>query len=77
MQNLFLGAPRYQHIGLVVIFRQNAGVWQKSTEIKGSQVSAECVAVEAVARDMLQSRGDLMNWGLQLPFLFRLVINID
>uniref|UniRef100_A0A8B9YJI8 Integrin subunit alpha M n=1 Tax=Bos mutus grunniens TaxID=30521 RepID=A0A8B9YJI8_BOSMU len=37
VQHLFLGAPRYQHIGLVVIFRQNAGVWQKNTEIKGSQ----------------------------------------
>uniref|UniRef100_A0A8C6CK09 Integrin subunit alpha M n=1 Tax=Moschus moschiferus TaxID=68415 RepID=A0A8C6CK09_MOSMO len=37
VQNLFLGAPRYQHIGLVVIFRQNAGVWEKNAEIKGSQ----------------------------------------
>ncbi|XP_061257747.1 integrin alpha-M isoform X3 [Bos javanicus] len=37
VQHLFLGAPRYQHIGLVVIFRQNAGVWQKNAEIKGSQ----------------------------------------
>ncbi|KAJ1067421.1 hypothetical protein K5549_010539 [Capra hircus] len=40
VQNLFLGAPRYQHIGLVVIFRQNAGVWEKNAEIKGSQIGS-------------------------------------
>ncbi|DAA15363.1 integrin alpha-M [Bos indicus x Bos taurus] len=40
VQHLFLGAPRYQHIGLVVIFRQNAGVWQKNAEIKGSQIGS-------------------------------------
>ncbi|KAI4559661.1 hypothetical protein MJG53_018187 [Ovis ammon polii x Ovis aries] len=40
VQNLFLGAPRYQHIGLVVIFRQNAGVWEKNAEIKGRQIGS-------------------------------------
>ena len=57
VQNLFLGAPRYQHIGLVVIFRQNAGVWQKSTEIKGSQVSAECVGHRCTNRSTLGTEG--------------------
>ncbi|KAF4015774.1 hypothetical protein G4228_007378 [Cervus hanglu yarkandensis] len=40
VQSLFLGAPRYQHVGLVVIFRQNAGVWEKNAEIKGSQIGS-------------------------------------
>ena len=57
MQNLFLGAPRYQHIGLVVIFRQNAGVWEKNAEIKGSQVSAECVGHGCTNRSTLGTKG--------------------
>uniref|UniRef100_A0A8C6QNZ6 Integrin alpha M n=1 Tax=Nannospalax galili TaxID=1026970 RepID=A0A8C6QNZ6_NANGA len=35
--NLLLGAPRYQHTGLVVMFRENAGAWEPHTDIKGSQ----------------------------------------
>lgn len=41
VQNLVLGAPRYQHTGLVVMFRESAGTWESSGVIKGSQVSAE------------------------------------
>nr|XP_034364183.1 integrin alpha-M isoform X3 [Arvicanthis niloticus] len=37
VQSLVLGAPRYQHIGLVVMFRENFGVWEPHTDIKGSQ----------------------------------------
>uniref|UniRef100_A0A8C6B781 Integrin subunit alpha M n=1 Tax=Monodon monoceros TaxID=40151 RepID=A0A8C6B781_MONMO len=37
VQSLLLGAPRYQHIGLVVIFKKDAGAWEKNAEIKGSQ----------------------------------------
>ncbi|XP_034844690.1 integrin alpha-M isoform X5 [Mirounga leonina] len=37
VQNLVLGAPRYQHTGLVVMFRENAGTWETNTVIKGSQ----------------------------------------
>ncbi|XP_045850322.1 integrin alpha-M isoform X3 [Meles meles] len=37
VQNLVLGAPRYQHTGLVVMFRESAGTWENSAVIKGSQ----------------------------------------
>nr|XP_035974883.1 integrin alpha-M isoform X6 [Halichoerus grypus] len=37
VQNLVLGAPRYQHTGLVVMFRENAGTWENNAVIKGSQ----------------------------------------
>uniref|UniRef100_A0A8I6A686 Integrin subunit alpha D n=1 Tax=Rattus norvegicus TaxID=10116 RepID=A0A8I6A686_RAT len=37
VQSLVLGAPRYQHIGLVVMFKQNFGAWEPHTDIKGSQ----------------------------------------
>ncbi|XP_027468962.1 integrin alpha-M isoform X6 [Zalophus californianus] len=37
VQNLVLGAPRYQHTGLVVVFRENAGTWETNALIKGSQ----------------------------------------
>ncbi|XP_057551243.1 integrin alpha-M [Hippopotamus amphibius kiboko] len=40
VQNLLLGAPRYQHVGLVVMFKQNARAWEKNTEIKGSQIGS-------------------------------------
>ncbi|XP_061066126.1 integrin alpha-M [Eubalaena glacialis] len=40
VQSLLLGAPRYQHIGLVVIFKKNAGAWEKNAEIKGSQIGS-------------------------------------
>ncbi|XP_004623053.1 integrin alpha-M [Octodon degus] len=39
-QNLVLGAPRYQHTGLVVMFRQNAGAWEASADIQGSQIGS-------------------------------------
>uniref|UniRef100_A0A8C6QSE8 Integrin alpha M n=1 Tax=Nannospalax galili TaxID=1026970 RepID=A0A8C6QSE8_NANGA len=38
--NLLLGAPRYQHTGLVVMFRENAGAWEPHTDIKGSQIGS-------------------------------------
>ncbi|PNJ33662.1 ITGAM isoform 3 [Pongo abelii] len=37
VQSLVLGAPRYQHIGLVVMFRQNAGMWESNANVKGTQ----------------------------------------
>ncbi|CAO2583474.1 Integrin alpha-M [Lemmus lemmus] len=37
VQSLVLGAPRYQHTGLVVMFRQNFGAWEPQANIKGSQ----------------------------------------
>uniref|UniRef100_A0A8C5KE01 Integrin alpha M n=1 Tax=Jaculus jaculus TaxID=51337 RepID=A0A8C5KE01_JACJA len=37
IQSLVLGAPRYQHTGLVVMFRQNSGIWEPHTNIKGIQ----------------------------------------
>nr|KAF6440841.1 integrin subunit alpha M [Rousettus aegyptiacus] len=37
VQALVLGAPRYQHTGLVMMFRQNAGAWETNTLVKGSQ----------------------------------------
>ncbi|XP_034364175.1 integrin alpha-M isoform X2 [Arvicanthis niloticus] len=40
VQSLVLGAPRYQHIGLVVMFRENFGVWEPHTDIKGSQIGS-------------------------------------
>uniref|UniRef100_A0A8I5ZVY4 Integrin subunit alpha D n=1 Tax=Rattus norvegicus TaxID=10116 RepID=A0A8I5ZVY4_RAT len=40
VQSLVLGAPRYQHIGLVVMFKQNFGAWEPHTDIKGSQIGS-------------------------------------
>ncbi|XP_054310528.1 integrin alpha-M isoform X3 [Pongo pygmaeus] len=40
VQSLVLGAPRYQHIGLVVMFRQNAGMWESNANVKGTQIGA-------------------------------------
>ncbi|XP_030880191.1 integrin alpha-M isoform X3 [Leptonychotes weddellii] len=40
VQNLVLGAPRYQHTGLVVMFRENAGTWETNAVIKGSQIGS-------------------------------------
>nr|KAF6489741.1 integrin subunit alpha M [Molossus molossus] len=37
VQTLVLGAPRYQHTGMVVMFRQSANVWETSSVIKGTQ----------------------------------------
>ncbi|XP_076409461.1 integrin alpha-M [Peromyscus maniculatus bairdii] len=40
VQSLVLGAPRYQHTGLVVMFRQNFGAWEPHADIKGSQIGS-------------------------------------
>nr|XP_004671094.2 integrin alpha-M isoform X2 [Jaculus jaculus] len=40
IQSLVLGAPRYQHTGLVVMFRQNSGIWEPHTNIKGIQIGS-------------------------------------
>uniref|UniRef100_A0A8C2QMB8 Integrin alpha M n=1 Tax=Cricetulus griseus TaxID=10029 RepID=A0A8C2QMB8_CRIGR len=40
VQSLVLGAPRYQHTGLVVMFRQNFDAWEPHTDIKGSQIGS-------------------------------------
>ncbi|KAM5227755.1 integrin alpha-M-like [Ctenodactylus gundi] len=39
-QSLVLGAPRYQHVGLVIMFRQNTGTWEARAEIQGSQIGS-------------------------------------
>nr|XP_025709856.1 integrin alpha-M-like isoform X2 [Callorhinus ursinus] len=53
VQNLVLGAPRYQHTGLVVIFRENAGTWETNALIKGSQVSTGHVEYKCANRGSL------------------------
>ncbi|XP_058536355.1 integrin alpha-M isoform X1 [Ochotona princeps] len=40
VQSLVLGAPRYQHIGLVVIFKKDGRVWEVSGEVQGSQIGS-------------------------------------
>ncbi|XP_036134505.1 integrin alpha-M-like isoform X1 [Molossus molossus] len=40
VQTLVLGAPRYQHTGMVVMFRQSANVWETSSVIKGTQIGS-------------------------------------
>ncbi|OBS63467.1 hypothetical protein A6R68_08021, partial [Neotoma lepida] len=40
VQSLVLGAPRYQHTGLVVMFRENFGAWEPHANIKGSQIGS-------------------------------------
>ncbi|XP_070340639.1 integrin alpha-M isoform X1 [Equus asinus] len=40
VQNFVMGAPRYQHTGLVAMFRQNAGAWENNAYIKGSQIGS-------------------------------------
>ncbi|XP_006871997.1 PREDICTED: integrin alpha-M [Chrysochloris asiatica] len=40
VQSLVLGAPRYQHTGLVVMFKQNAGSWKTSAVINGTQIGS-------------------------------------
>lgn len=50
VQSLVLGAPRYQHIGLVVIFKKDGRVWEASGEVQGSQVCAEWVEHDVSSR---------------------------
>ncbi|XP_008151001.3 integrin alpha-M isoform X1 [Eptesicus fuscus] len=40
VQTLALGAPRYQHTGLVAMFRQSAGAWEVNAMIEGSQIGS-------------------------------------
>ncbi|XP_012789802.2 integrin alpha-X [Sorex araneus] len=40
MQNLVLGAPRYQHTGKVVIFTKVAGQWTLNKEVTGTQIGS-------------------------------------
>nr|KAF6294804.1 integrin subunit alpha M [Pipistrellus kuhlii] len=40
VQTLALGAPRYQHTGRVVMFRQSAGAWELNGDVKGSQIGS-------------------------------------
>uniref|UniRef100_A0A5F8H7I2 VWFA domain-containing protein n=1 Tax=Monodelphis domestica TaxID=13616 RepID=A0A5F8H7I2_MONDO len=40
VQKLVLGAPRYQHIGKVIIFTQISSGWKQTAEIKGIQVGS-------------------------------------
>ncbi|XP_069876315.1 integrin alpha-M-like [Dipodomys merriami] len=40
VQSIVLGAPRYQHIGLVVLFKKDFRVWEPGMSIKGSQIGS-------------------------------------
>ncbi|CAD7683795.1 unnamed protein product [Nyctereutes procyonoides] len=40
VQNLVLGAPRYQHTGMVAMFKENAGTWETNAIIKGNQIGS-------------------------------------
>ncbi|XP_023596817.1 integrin alpha-M isoform X1 [Trichechus manatus latirostris] len=40
VQSLLLGAPRYQHTGMVVMFKQDAGTWKTNGVVKGSQIGS-------------------------------------
>ncbi|KAM9100539.1 integrin alpha-X [Sarcophilus harrisii] len=40
VQSLVLGAPRYQHIGKVVIFVNLQRTWVQKTEVKGTQIGS-------------------------------------
>ncbi|KAK2489924.1 hypothetical protein MC885_015534 [Smutsia gigantea] len=40
VQSVVLGAPRYQHTGLVAMFREFAGAWETNTVVKGSQIGS-------------------------------------
>ncbi|XP_043824321.1 integrin alpha-D-like [Dromiciops gliroides] len=39
-ESLVLGAPRYQHVGMVVIFVMSYGTWVQKTEVKGTQIGS-------------------------------------
>ncbi|XP_043835204.1 integrin alpha-D-like [Dromiciops gliroides] len=40
VQKLILGAPRYQHTGMVVIFTQVSRSWEQTAEVKGKQIGS-------------------------------------
>ncbi|XP_064150905.1 integrin alpha-M isoform X1 [Loxodonta africana] len=40
VQSLVLGAPRYQHTGLVVMFKQDVGTWKTHASVQGSQIGS-------------------------------------
>ncbi|XP_072609526.1 integrin alpha-M isoform X3 [Vulpes vulpes] len=40
VQNLVLGAPRYQHTGMVAMFKENSGTWETNAIIKGNQIGS-------------------------------------
>lgn len=61
VQNFVMGAPRYQHTGLVAMFRQNAGAWENNAYIKGSQVSAEHMEHECTTRGTWGPRDSRMS----------------
>ncbi|XP_030781267.1 integrin alpha-X-like [Rhinopithecus roxellana] len=41
VQNLVLGAPRYQHTGKAAIFIQVSGQWRLKAEVTGTQVGRD------------------------------------
>ncbi|XP_007498040.2 integrin alpha-X [Monodelphis domestica] len=38
--SLVLGAPRYQHVGKVVLFINRRGTWEQKAEVKGTQIGS-------------------------------------
>ncbi|XP_074137839.1 LOW QUALITY PROTEIN: integrin alpha-M-like [Sminthopsis crassicaudata] len=39
-QSLVMGAPRYQHIGMVAMFKKSFNTWEKTDEIIGKQIGS-------------------------------------
>ncbi|XP_074063288.1 integrin alpha-M-like [Macrotis lagotis] len=39
-QSLIMGAPRYQHIGMVAMFKKNFNTWEKTAEVTGKQIGS-------------------------------------
>ncbi|XP_072452917.1 integrin alpha-M-like isoform X2 [Notamacropus eugenii] len=39
-QSLVMGAPRYQHIGMVAMFKKSFNTWEKTAEVMGKQIGS-------------------------------------
>ncbi|XP_051852348.1 integrin alpha-M-like [Antechinus flavipes] len=39
-QSLVMGAPRYQHIGMVAMFKKSFNTWEKTAEVIGKQIGS-------------------------------------
>ncbi|XP_027714833.1 integrin alpha-M-like [Vombatus ursinus] len=39
-QYLVMGAPRYQHIGMVAMFKKSSNTWEKTAEVTGKQIGS-------------------------------------
>ncbi|XP_044513468.1 integrin alpha-M-like [Gracilinanus agilis] len=39
-QSLIMGAPRYQYVGMVAMFKKSFNTWEKTAEVKGQQIGS-------------------------------------